>query len=74
MIRIKKVGRIFPRSKFEFFRANPVEWEKLKNGEIIEVPDNLYEQLDGVVNAEDESDKPSEQILETDVEEVNEDG
>jgi len=48
MKKIKKVGRLDPRIKIEFYQEHPDLFDKLKSGLTIEVPDELVPQLIGV--------------------------
>ena len=45
---------MWPRDKFPFFTENRDLWAKLKTGEIIEIPDDLFEHLIGVIEVKDE--------------------
>lgn len=68
MVKIRQVARIDPRDKFEFFRDKPELWRGLKNGETVEVPQELFVQMSGVVEVADSESGPSERILEGDAE------
>lgn len=54
-MKVKRVGRLWPRDKFEFFRNNHDLWTQLKEGEVIEVPDELFAELKGVEEVKQES-------------------
>ena len=49
---IRRVGRIQPMIAVEWYQANKAEWKKLKNGEEIEVPNDVFEGLKGVKEVE----------------------
>jgi hypothetical protein len=49
MKKIRKVGRGQPRHAVDFYTENPDLYEKLQNGETIEVPDDVFPKLKGVV-------------------------
>ena len=61
MKRIKRVGRIQPRGTVEFYRENPDLYKKLKAGETIEVPDDVFPLLTHVK----ETTEVIEEILDT---------
>ena len=67
VVKIKRVekARIDPRYKFEYFRANGEDWHKLNDGQVIEVPVDLFSQLAGVDKAEATKPLPSARTLET---------
>lgn len=64
MVKIRRAARIDPRDRFEYFRANPELWVKLKEGGTIEVPEELFPQMVGVVRPGIKDDIPAEQMLE----------
>ena len=49
---IRRVGRIQPMIAVEWYQANKAQWKKLKNGEEIEVPNDVFEGLKGVKEVE----------------------
>jgi hypothetical protein len=54
MKKIRKVGRTQPRGAVDFYKENPELFQKLQNGETIEVPDDVFDKLKGVTEtAED---------------------
>ena len=55
---IRRVGRIQPMIAVEWYQANKAEWKKLKNGEEIEVPNDVFEGLKGVKEVEVSFKKP----------------
>lgn len=67
VIGVKRAARIDPRDKFEYFRANPELWVKLREGETIEIPEELFPQMVGVVRADVKDDIPAERVLEEDL-------
>lgn len=48
MKKIKRVGRINPRGQVKFFVDKLDLYEKLRDGETIEVPDHVFNELKGV--------------------------
>jgi len=52
-IKRKGLARLDPGTKFQHFRNNHKDWLKLKNGEVIEIPDELFEKLQGVEKVSD---------------------
>jgi len=56
-LKIKRNGlaRLDPGTKYQYFNDNHNDWLKLKNGGIIDVPDELFELLNGVIKVEDYS-------------------
>ncbi|RJR27773.1 hypothetical protein C4561_01575 [candidate division WWE3 bacterium] len=53
-VKIQRVEgeRLLPRDAVEFFKQHPEEWEKLKFGEVIEVPEEIVPNLKAVVIVE----------------------
>ena len=42
--RVEKLGRFKPGTSTEFFSENPELWRKIKNGEVIEVSEDVYKE------------------------------
>ena len=53
MKKIKRVGRVNPRGQIKFFESRPDLYERLNDGETIEVPDEVFLQLRNVVETND---------------------
>ena len=54
-MKIKRNGlaRLDPGTKYQHFIDNHSDWLRLKKGEVIDVPEELFEVLQGVVKVED---------------------
>ena len=55
MKKIRKVGRIQPRGSVDFYKENPDLFHELNIGGIIEVPDDVFPLLKGVIETSEES-------------------
>jgi len=55
MKKIRKVGRIQPRGSVDFYKENPDLFHELNIGETIEVPDDVFPLLKGVVETSEVS-------------------
>lgn len=56
-MKIQMTGRMWPRDKFEFFNKNRQKFEDLKEGKVVEIPDELFPFLKGVAKVEDSAPK-----------------
>ena len=54
MKKIRKVGRTQPRGSVDFYKENVDLFSKLQNGETIDVPDEVFPLLKGVVETGEE--------------------
>lgn len=54
MKKIRKAGRTQPREAVDFYKENPDLFDKLQNGETIEVPDDVFYELKGVVETDED--------------------
>lgn len=52
-MKIQMTGEMWPRDKFEFFTKNRDVWNALRNGEVVEIPDEIFPFMKGVVEVED---------------------
>ena len=52
-MKIIRTGHLSPRDKFPFFTENRDLWAKLKTFEVIEIPDELFEHLEGVAEVKE---------------------
>ena len=63
-MKIIRTGNIWPRDKFAFFAENRDLWVKLKTFEVIEIPDELFEHLEGVAEVKERRGRKSKSIEE----------
>jgi len=54
MKNIKKVGRLQPMISVPYFHSNPSIYIKLRAGQVVSVPDHIFEGLKGVEEVKEE--------------------
>ncbi len=70
MKKIKRIGRIDPGTRYEWFIKNYSVWQDLKQGKVVEVPNELAEVLSGIQILEDVKENSSRKIKK--IEDINE--